>query len=488
MGSERNGRSARLIVLMTGLAAAASARGDDFLQSLQVPHADWSLFAGATETDNAQRQPQGSSDTIAVAGVSGDLYRDSGRFKTDIDASLRFEDYLHKTFTDHVLGSLVGMAAYAFIPEKLTWVVQDSYGQVNANPTLPTTPLTRVNVNALSTGPDAYLNFTGATGLQLGARYAQSDYQNNPYVFAQPDNRQVSGNVGLIHKLSTLSSVSLNYSDARVEYRVDGNPHYDQQELFVRFESKTVRSGISLDAGVGDLKETGQDVKSPVLRLTLYRQLTPSWSLNLGGASEFRNAAQAFQAALAGVNVVNGQVVPTGGAGNPGPGGTVGDVILTRSTFRSDSANLALDFLRPRTNFDLHASASREHYEFGGSGLDRDIVGGSVGVGRKLTPNLSMHLSGSYERRTPQSPAAAQLLVGDRTTLADAGVDWRAGALLAITLSYHREDRQTDAGGFAYLENRVYLGFTYGPERQPVTFRPPGAPAVDPAAPPPGQP
>jgi hypothetical protein len=476
MRIERGLRSSLLVLVVAGLAAPGLATADDLYSGMRTPHSDWSLFAGATYTDDATLLPNGPSDTIVTAGLNASLYRDTGRLKADIDGSARWEDYVHNTFEDHVLGSLVGLVSYALVPEHLTWVVQDTYGQLNSNPLAPTTPQNRINANLVSTGPDAYLRLGGGTGLQFGARYAQSNYQSNPS--APVDDHRLTGNLGLIHHLSAETALSFNVSASRIQYQVPGRPGYDQADLFVRYETRGSRDGLALDAGASELRQTGEVVRDPLLRLTFYRRLTPSWNLNLSASSTFQNTATAFQSALSGSQAINGQVVPTGsGTGSGLAGGSVADVIQSQSAFRAENARIAFDFVRPRTTFDINGNVERDRYQFGASDLDRNVFGVGASFSRRLQPSLSVRLSAAYDRRSPLGAFPA-----DRTTYGDAALDWRAGAMLGVTLAYHHEDRSADAGGFAYQQHLVYLGLTYGPPKRGVSFEPPGKGASGPAS------
>jgi len=468
MQNERMPRSAGLALLGVGIVASGAVLADDLYGAFRTPHADWSIFAGAAYTDDATLVPGGPSDTIATAGLGGSLYRDDGRLKADITGSAYWEDYTHKTYSEHVLGNLVGLVSYAFVPEQFTWVVQDTFGEVTANPLLPTTPANRISANIASTGPDGYLRLGGDTGLALGARYSKSSFQSNPY--AQVDNDTVSGNIGLVQHLSPSSTLSLNADATRIEYQVGGHPTYNQYELFGRFSSKTARAGVAIDAGATEVRGDGSTSHDPLVRITLFRRLTPSWNVNLTADSVYQNTSTALQSALAASTVVNGQVVPVGTGGSP-PGATGGaaDVILSQNAFHSEDAILAFDFVRPRTTINIHGSINRQRYQFGGSGLDRNMSGVGAQFSRRLTPSLTLHANADYVHRQP-----SVLNPSDRTTYGDAGLDWRPGALLGVTLAYHREDRSADVSGYSYVASRIYLGFTYGSPKHGISVQPPG--------------
>ncbi len=467
----RGSRSASLGLLVAGLAASVSARAGDIYSGLQTPHADWSAFTEVSHTDNATLQPGGPSDSIATAGLDASVYRDTGRLRANIDASTEYENYLDNTYASHVLGQLRGLVSYAFVPEQFIWAVQDTYGQLNENPLLPSTPQNRTNANVVSTGPDLSVHFAADTALQVGARYEQSNFQGSGN--ALNDDRRLSGNLGLVENLSQATALSLNVNAARIEYPNSVQPGYDQEELYGRYETRDPRTGLAVDGGVSEIREAGSTEHAPLLRLTFFRRLTPFWNLNLSAGSEFQNTANALQAALNGTQVVSGQVVavPTGPVTGPGAG--TADVILTQSAFRADTARIALDFVRLRTSFDINGSLEHDRYGFGASDLDRDIYSGGASFSRRLQPSLTLLLSASYQRRQPLGPAAA-----DRTEYGDAALDWRAGAKLVVTLAYHHEVRTTDLGGFGYRENFAYLRLAYGSPKRLIASPAPGQQAL----------
>lgn len=463
------GRTLRPLIRGCVLAAlgggSAEVLADTPFQGLETPYSTWAVSTGLDRTDNATLLPGGPSDTIATAGVEGGLFRDSGHLRADLTGSLRFEDYLNGTYKSHLLGQAVALTSYSFLPERFVWMLQDTYGQATANSFQPATPQNRINVNTFQTGPDAYLPLGDGNRLQLGARYSQSDFQRNPV--AQIASRSYTGNVGLIHALSPNSLASVNVSSTRVEYRIDAIPSYNDTQFFGHYESKSRRMGVSVDAGVAQIRQSGSTISDPVLRLSLFRRLTASWNINLGAGTQYTNPGNQFQNALSGTRVVNGQIAP-GSAGGTASGPV--DLNLDQAAKRSDYVSATLDFVRPRTFASLDASLSRERAVFGSSAFDRDVSHLGGGLTRRLRPSINLHFTANYDRRTPKSSA----LPGDRTTNADLGVDWRMGSMLQATFDVTHEKRSADLNGFGYSDNQVLVQLTYGPPRRTIQFQPPG--------------
>jgi hypothetical protein len=245
--------------------------------------------------------------------------------------------------------------------------------------------------------------------------------------------------------------------------------------LFGRFDARSPRGGIALDLGVTQLRDNGSTVHSPLLRLTAFHRLTPSWNVNAAAGLEYRNSGQALQSAFGSTLVVNGQIAPGGIAGAGQAVGGVADINLTRSVLRSEYGTVAFDFVRPRTRFEISTGVSRERYQFGASIFDRDLSRFAANFTYRLRPTLDLRATGDYERRKP-----LMALPADRSTTGGAEFVWRPGTLLVVTLGYAHDERSTDAGGFGYRQNRVYLGLAYGPPVPRVMFEPPGRRATSP--------
>ncbi|MBS0394456.1 MAG: outer membrane beta-barrel protein [Proteobacteria bacterium] len=475
-GGTRLARRAAWVALCGTLAAASGARADIGLGDVPLPRSNWTLFTGATRTDNATLSQGGPSDTIATAGGSLDFFRDTDRLHADINGVLSTDKYLDNSFPTYVRGRLIANTAYQFIEERLSWTATDTYGQVNADPLAPAVPTNLVNANVFATGPDARIPLAAATDLALGARYSQTDFGRNATV--EVNDRRYSGNVGVIHRLSAATAVSINASASRTDYRTEGSPSYDETEAFLRLQFRRARTDFTLDAGAAELKERDSTVHDPLLRATLLRQMTPSSSVYLEVGSEFQDAGLAFQSALTGKELNGGQLYYGNGPGgvNNGAIGTLpADVILTQNALRADYARISLDYTRQRTGFDVTAGERRERYQFGGADFDRNIFLATALITRQFRPTLDGHILVTYMRRSPEGAQPA-----DRTKQGEAALEWKPGSMLTVTLAYQRDDRSADVGGFAYVDNRVFLGLTFRGGAQPQAPGGPGAAPVGP--------
>src|SRR4029077_1425913 len=123
----------------------------------------------------------------------------------DVKGNFTYLDYLQGAFSNQLVGRFDGIAHFALIPERLTWVLQDNFGQAGVDPFTPLTPANLEDINYVSTGPDLSLRLSGKSYLNMGARFTDVRYETSPF-----DNHRVSGNIAWGLHLSALSSVSLN--------------------------------------------------------------------------------------------------------------------------------------------------------------------------------------------------------------------------------------------------------------------------------------
>jgi len=451
-------------ILIGGLLGGAGARCAELIEELKTPHNDWSVFAGATYTDNATLTPNGPDDTIATAGLAVSLFQSVPRIRASLDGSLYYTDYLHHTYKSDVFGGVSGSAALFIVPERFSWYLDDVYGQVTANALAPSTPGNRVNANTFATGPDLSIPLGQTIELTAAGRYEETNFGHNQYLLSNFDDHRLQGRLGLDGHPSQASTVGLEADYSRVEYQAASSAFYDQSDLYLEYIARLTRGGVELQAGATRIKQFGAEETSPLIRITAYRQILPSWSLNFGASREFGNATDIFRAAADSGRVVGGTVV-VAPSGPPVGGGTTSDQNLTLSVLRRDELRLSLDFKRPRTQVTFATTYGRERAAEGPSDVDRDFSTVSFVASRVLRPTMEAHLGGGYERRVPQGPT----IPGDHTTTADAGLDARMSSTLTMNLSYRHESRSTDLGGIPYRVNYVYLGLSYAPHGRALT-------------------
>jgi hypothetical protein len=398
---------------------------------------DWSLESTVGHTDNATRVDTDEiSDTIGSIGGHLDFTRDGSR----VDGRLRilgsYRDYFDNTYDSEFLGSGAAELRVGLIGDTLSWSADDTFGQVLSDSLAPATPENREDVNIFSTGPDLRLPLGRATELVVSARYQKASYQDENTV----DNNRVTGDVSLVRRSSPSVAWSLNVNASNVDFDGPNNPGYDQQEVFVRLESRGANQTLTADLGASFLDGGDQTDQTAVVRINWLRQLSSSWSLELEAGSEFENADDQFA---------------YGVSGGTDLGGTQ-DVLLSGQAMRNDTAAVSVRFMRPRTRLRLYGDVGNETYP-DTVGLDRDHWSLGAEITRRLTARLEATLAVDHEERNYDLDDGS-----DETDRYSARVDWRIGRAVFLGIEGRWEDRSGDTG-FSYDETVYLASISYRP-------------------------
>jgi hypothetical protein len=444
--------------------APGVARAQDVWDAFPLPKSDWRVFSGLTHSDNVTKSPDAQADTIATVGATGAFFKDGGRLRANVRATAWYDEYLDNTYDGQLLGALAATVRYDLLPERLSWVFDDTYGQTTSNTFQPATPGNRANANFLSTGPDATLRFGPVAGLRVGARYERNTYDDGTL-----DENRYRANAMLFRRFSGTTTGSINASAARTEYQggtvtlASGQTadRYDIRELYGRWEMRRARYALSFDAGSTEVEQKGAKERSPLGRLTFYRRLSPSFNLNLSAGQEYRSGADILRDSINGVRIVNNQVVYIPPGLDPAfVFNVIADLNVRSQPIKYQSARASIDYVGPRTTVNVGGSTGRERFQFAGQNLDRDVWDAGVAVTRRLWPTLTGTLAANYyDRKFLNLPNS------DRNTAITGQVSWQVTSQFALNGGYRYERRRSDVDLFSYSENLVYVGVTFGRPR-----------------------
>ncbi len=427
------------------------------------------ISLGVGTSDNIRRVPTDEeSETLAIAGLQLDWRERTARTETDVLGDLAYVDYLQNTFGSEVVGNASGRFSYAIAPERLLWSVSDNFGQGRIDPLSASSPENRENINYFSTGPDLALPFGSTLQLLASGRYSKVAYQETPL-----DSDRYSGLVGLEHKLSAASSVSLNASRDSIRFDdTNLNPDYDRDSAYARYKVDGRRTSIALDAGYSRIDRTvGENSDGVLFRLEVSRRISASSYLAASAGHEFSDAADAFRLS---------QTLTGGGLDTQ-------STVQTSSPFTNKYYTLGWNFARNRTGANLTASRFEESYS-DNTLLDRKRTLLSGQLTRNLTPVLEAALAAAYSKEDYTNVGADA-----KESTAGVQLNWRAGRYLTISARYQYAHRTSNLPGTGFSENRTWLQFGWGrpsgelitgPARPALPGDVSGRPAVPGAVPP----
>jgi hypothetical protein len=396
---------------------------------------------GAAYSDNIGRSDTNKiEETIATAGLRFSVNEQRPRLSTDITSNFEYDDYLHRTFTNELIGSANALVVVGLVPERLTWSVQDYYGQTRANALAAESPANRVNANVLTTGPDLVMPLGGATSLTMQGRWSKATYGRT-----LPDNQQELGTLGLMEKLTPTSAVSINASAQRVTFdqsqgvTLPTAGSYDVYSSYLQYTATGRRTNLGAQMGYSELRENGTTTSGPLASLSLSRVLSPRATLVFDAGTAFSDSGYLFRR----------------GEQLGGTGLTTSDAVITSDPFRSDHAAAGWSLRAERTTLTLQAQWQRETHELEDV-LNRVEISGVAGISHQLSSSVTVGLDGRYGH---QNFRVADTVVADWSAAASA--TWRISRNVTLDGMVGRYSGTVTATT-NYTENRALLRLSYG--------------------------
>jgi hypothetical protein len=377
------------------------------------------------------------SQTIATADGDFDLKQQSRLFDVDAKGNFSDLDYLQNAYGNELIGRFDGKANYALIPERVTWVLQESFGQAQIDPFLPVIPTNLQNVNYVATGPDAALRLGTTIFLDLTARYARTTYQTDPF-----DSNRMLGSAALGLPLSAQSSVSIDASFERVLFdNTVVNTDFDRSSGYGHYEVQGARTDLIANLGVTKVDQGSESITGPLAKLQLSRQLSSASKLTFTAVRDLTDASTAFS------NLQGGAI-----------GGIVtAPAAITLTNYTVTYGSLDWEYTRNRTTFGLSGTWEKDSYD--GQPL-QDLTRHTVQfrAERKLTHAFTAQLLGSLYKTDYQNADFSET-----DWLAGAALTFREGRGLEIRLRFDHVSRVVSGMGSGYTENRAFLTIGYRP-------------------------
>jgi hypothetical protein len=436
---------ARTRTTILGLAVAA-ALALPYASHAQVADQNtWfvTLDGGVNYTDNVSRsQVDEESETIGTAGLLLGITTDRPNLDADVAAHLEYLHYLDDTFDSEVVGGVNAFVAYAFIPERFLWVVEDNFSQISSDITAVDTPDNRENVNFLSTGPDFTIGLTARTSLQLSGRVSDAYYEER-----ETDSQGLSGSVALIRQMSDASSLSLNGSTSETDYDEEVFSDFRIDSAFLRWQTVTERTTLILDGGYDRVVQddpfnlTEDDESGGFLaRLELSRAVGARSRVGVIAGTGLETPDQGLQRIQDVIGV------------DPGDDE---DAIVGSDAYRADYAFLSFNTDWERGTFAAVVDYRSESHETEIE-ADRDAYGALIEVSRQISRRFTADLNGRYTKN-------------DFSETGFAFDEWSVGAGLSMQVSERLSfqarvahiEGSSDDGTRDFDENTAYIGFSY---------------------------
>ena len=430
---------------------------------------DYGVDVGVGESDNVTLVSRDKvSQTMAVTDLDFTVLQQSRLLNLDAKGDFSYLDYLQNAYSAHLFGRFDGSGEISIVPGRLSWLVQDSFGQTQIDPFAAVTPTNQEDVNYFSTGPNLSLRFGPMAFMDATARFARTDYETSPF-----NSNRFSASVAFGAQLSARSSVSLDASSERVLFENTLlNTDFDRSSVYAHYEAHGARTDLTANLGVTDVDQGGQTIRGPLAKLEVSRSLTAAAKLRLTVGRDLTDASTAFnsQSGIGGVGGIGGIGGNTSapGVGIVGIGTTPAGAIATIGTTPAAATStnytvtysaLGWEYQRNRTTLGLSGRWEKDSY--GGEPLlNLNRANLEFNIERRLTRLFTAQVTGSLYRTD-----YAQTNFSETDGRVGGGLVWREGRGLELKLRYDHTSRIVGGtgSGTGYEENRVFLTVGYRP-------------------------
>jgi len=405
---------------------------------------------GIGESDNVTLvQTDKVSQTMAIAYLDFDLKDQSRRFDVDAKGNFSDLDYLQGAYGNQLIGRFDGRADVSLIPERVIWVLTESFGQAQIDPFVAVVPTNLQNINYVATGPDASFKLGPTVFFDLSARYAKSTYQTDPF-----DSNAILGSVALGRALSAQSSISLNGSFERVLFdNTEVNTNFERSSVYGHYEIQGARTELTANLGATRVNQGSESFTGPNARLRLLRKLSPASTLTFTVGRDITDGTTAF------TNLQSGAI-----------GGIVtSPAVLSQNNYTVTYGSVAWQYALNRTTIGVSGTWEKDSYD-GLPSLDLTRGTAEFSLERKLSRVLTAQLLGRLYRTV-----YANADFSETDGLVGAALIFRGGRGLEIRLRYDHSSRAVSGAGdvsgvgdvpgvtTGYGENRVFLTIGYRP-------------------------
>jgi len=267
--------------------------------------------AGLLYTNNATYTSGGAGATLALVGLSGDTARQGSRLDYHLDADIAVAKYLNGAFPTQLTGYLDGMAALKIVPGFFSWIVRDTYTQVQINPYAAVTPDNVVNLNYITTGPRFTMRPTLRTSVTLEGLYSYLSSNSPSAQFIDLDSHRYGGNLRIDRAFTHASSLYLKGSYEKVDFKDQvHNNNFSIGEAVAGFRLSSPRTSLDLSGGYSKVRvenlavpvqsiigiEQQRETRTfggATWRVNLSRVITPSERISLFAGQQFTDVAAA---------------------------------------------------------------------------------------------------------------------------------------------------------------------------------------------------
>ncbi len=413
---------------------------------------------GFIYTDNVLRTASGSGETLLLVGLSGTTSREGTRLDYHLSSNLAAVKYLGGAYPTEPTGYLDGTVVLKFVPGFFSWIVRETYSQVQIDPYAPVTPDNLESLNYITTGPRFTMRPTLRTSVTLDALYSYLNSSSPSPQYLNLDNHRYGGDLRIDRAFSETASLYLKGHYEKVDFKDQvNNNNFSIGEAVAGYKLTDGRTVFDLSGGYSQLRVYDvlavvegpggsreslqtEEFDEPIWRVDLSRLITPSQRIALHASQLFTDAAGAFRLGF-------DQPVPT----------TAPTQLATGDPFKQRDFGVDWRIQGPRTTFNVGLSYLRQRYLLDSS-ADSDVKMAHALLDRQLSPVLNWSVGVTYDRNeqvgTPPASGGVAIATGQSSKVLTALTDvrWQVGARLALRFFY---GYSRQSGTYSYSDNQV---------------------------------
>lgn len=433
-------RASLSLALLAAIAAAPSA---------EAVRLNYRFDLRAEYADNlARRGGEAQSDTVLAPRLGFALTEDSERLSLRAAGDIERRHYQRGRFDDETLARIGVAGDWRLLPQRLSFAFEDALSEQPVNSLAVDAPGNRQRVNVLVAGPTLQLQPSARSRLAFELRHTDTDAE----VSRDFNSQRLGFNSRGLLELDPLSVASLNIELSEVDFDLaDGNADYRREDGFLRYDRRSPRGELSVDAGGSRVRleaspgQPADRLSDPLLRLRGAFNISDVSRIEFGAARQLSDAARDMLSAAPQVEDFSQPIgIPRLQSG-----------AVSADLFQESLATLGLAHRGVSTQVRLDGFWRKQDYLSDG-GLDQRGRGFTFAISRQLRPSLALGAFAGSEWRDLDS-----LQRDDRDRQSGLNLSWRRSRNLGFAAEISRSERDSSDPTQRYEDHRLLLSVSY---------------------------
>lgn len=402
---------------------------------------DYTIESGYERNDNVTlSETDPVEQNIGHIGLGFALEQNSSAMRASVVGRIdhrRHEDIYGNT-TDRMLQ---GQFSWMAIPDRLTFVVDDSYGVEAIDRYASDSPGNRQQVNVLMFGPNLHFGLGSTLQGQAELRYINSDAE----VTEEFDSDRVLAALRAIRQIDTTSSLSFNLQAQNVDFDNDlFAPDHRRYEGFVNYQRKFRKFEGFIDVGYAYIDYKNRESHDdPLLRGEVRWNLSERSTFSANAARQFSDAATS---ALAEIGSSEG--VP--------PSVVTGSTTINAYAYRETSVGAGYDYSGPRMTLSFHGTLQELDY-FDAMAPNETARGIVAQSGYRMGPTVTLAAFATVSWNEFDDAERRK----DTNRLYGLGIEKTWSRHWSSSLSWTRYERSSRTALAGFEQNVIYLSMAY---------------------------